>query len=187
MESLPQIHQKFGEACVGQEVREHTAASTAAMAARASTGAQRRALGGAAAASAGARGPAAARVFRTKEKRVTTQKNPAFFAANTGTSPWKGIIQGKNDPIPEPEPEFSDDLFPEGALETLQDVAIMMIHHGQEKLLSAEMFTNFVMTKYFAFLPGLGVASRPAAASLAGTTLAAMYYHLVSTGTEGFP
>ena len=24
-------------------------------------------------------------------------------------------------------------------------------------------------------------------ASLAGTTLAAMYYHLVSTGTEGFP
>merc|ERR1712224_257915 len=33
----------------------------------------------------------------------------------------------------------------------------------------------------------LGVASRPAAASLAGTTLAAMYYHLVSTGTEGFP
>ena len=187
------------------------------MAARASTGAQRRALGSAAAASAGARGPAAARVFRTKEKRVTTQKNPAFFAANTGTSPWKGIIQGKNDPIPEPEPEFSDDLFPEGALETLQDVAItlmrvgtaaMMIHHGQEKLLSAEMFTNFVMTKYFAFLPGpgiawtyaagavqaaapiflaLGVASRPAAASLAGTTLAAMYYHLVSTGTEGFP
>merc|ERR1711924_542983 len=118
-------------------------------------------MGGAAAASAGARGPAAARVFRTKEKRVTTQKNPAFFAANTGTSPWKGIIQGKNDPIPEPEPEFSDDLFPEGALETLQDVAIMlmrvgtaamMIHHGQEKLLSAEM-----------------------------------YYHLVSTGTEGFP
>merc|ERR1712078_241063 len=115
------------------------------------------------------------------------------------------------------EPEFSDDLFPEGALETLQDVAItlmrvgtaaMMIHHGQEKLLSAEMFTNFVMTKYFAFLPGpaiawtyaagavqaaapiflaLGVASRPAAASLAGTTLAAMYYHLISTGTEGFP
>merc|ERR1711924_266915 len=122
-------------------------------------------MGGAAAASAGARGPAAARVFRTKEKRVTTQKNPAFFAANTGTSPWKGIIQGKNDPIPEPEPEFSDDLFPEGALETLQDVAIMlmrvgtaamMIHHGQEKLLSAEMYTNFVMTKYFAFLPGPG-------------------------------
>merc|ERR1711924_344151 len=120
-------------------------------------------MGGAAAASAGARGPAAARVFRTKEKRVTTQKNPDFFAANTGTSPWKGIIQGKNDLIPEPEAEFSDDLFPEGTLETLQDVAItlmrvgtaaMMIHHGQEKLLSAEMFTNFVMTKYFAFLPG---------------------------------
>lgn len=176
--------------------------------------------GGLDAAAPSARGPAPARVF-LKGKRATTQKNPEFWPW-TGSNPetqaqWKGIIQPKNAPIPEPEDPAADDLFPEGTLETLQDVAIalmrvgtaaMMLHHGQEKLLSAEMFNNFVMSKYFAFLPGpglawtyaagavqavapaalaLGVASRPAAASLAGTTLAAMYYHLASTGLEGFP
>ena len=180
----------------------------------------RRGLGGQSAA-APVRGPAAARAF-LKEKRATTMKNPDFFSSFTGSisggpSPWRGIIQSKNAPIPAPEPEVSNDLFPEGTLETLQDVAIalmrvgtaaVMLHHGQEKLLSAEMFNNFVMSKYFAFLPGpglawtyaagavqatapaflaLGVASRPAAASLAGTTLAALYYHLASTGLEGFP
>jgi len=199
----------------------------------AASGAARRGFGGAAApagarrglggqsAAAPVRGPAAARVF-LKEKRATTQKNPGFFSSFTGSisggpSPWRGVIQSKSAPIPAPEPEVSDDLFPEGTLETLQDVAIalmrvgtaaVMLHHGQEKLLSAEMFNNFVMSKYFAFLPGpglawtyaagavqaaapaflaLGVASRPAAASLAGTTLAALYYHLASTGLEGFP
>ena len=187
----------------------------------AASGAARRGFGGAAApagarrglggqsAAAPVRGPAAARVF-LKEKRATTQKNPEFFSSFTGSI-------SKSAPIPASEPEVSNDLFPEGTLETLQDVAIalmrvgtaaVMLHHGQEKLLSAEMFNNFVMSKYFAFLPGpglawtyaagavqaaapaflaLGVASRPAAASLAGTTLAALYYHLASTGLEGFP
>lgn len=127
------------------------------------------------------------------------------------------VREKKKAPPPPPPVEAPADFFPEGTLEALQDASLVlmrvgtaaiMIHHGQEKFASAEMFNNFVMAKYFAFLPGpglawtysaaavqfgapfflaLGIFSRPAAASLAGTTIAAMYYHLASTGTEGFP
>jgi uncharacterized membrane protein YphA (DoxX/SURF4 family) len=89
--------------------------------------------------------------------------------------------------------------------------ASVMIHHGQEKILSAEAFTKFAIDKYFTFLPAiegkrvfwayfsggvqavgpillsLGVFSRLAAVSLAGTMVGATYYSVVSTGLEGFP
>jgi uncharacterized membrane protein YphA (DoxX/SURF4 family) len=89
--------------------------------------------------------------------------------------------------------------------------ASMMLHHGQEKILSAELFTKFALDKYFAFLPpiggsriiytysagavqgiaplflSLGVFSRLAAAGFASTMLGATFYSLVSTGLEGFP
>merc|ERR1719160_2201076 len=122
-------------------------------------------------------------------------------------------------PEPEPEPElpfWQKDLTDEDE-ENIREtaylfmrlaVASIMIHHGQEKILSADAFTKFAIDKYFSFLPGphifwtysaggvqfigpillsLGVFSRAAAISLAGTMVAAGYYSLASTGLEGFP
>jgi len=116
-----------------------------------------------------------------------------------------------------PEPEEQDEFLSPELEENLKEaaylfmrlaVASVMIHHGQEKILSAEAFTKFAIDKYFAFLPGphifwaysagavqgigpimltLGVFSRLAAASMAGTMVAATYYSVITTGLEGFP
>jgi uncharacterized membrane protein YphA (DoxX/SURF4 family) len=87
-------------------------------------------------------------------------------------------------------------------------VAAVMIHHGQEKILSAEMFTKFAIDKYFAFLPGphiywtyivgyiqylapffmaLGIFSRAAGASLAGVMTGAFLQSVLQSGLEQFP
>jgi len=79
------------------------------------------------------------------------------------------------------------------------------------KILSAEAFTKFAIDKYFSFLPALGgsrviwaygagaaqfvgpillslgVFSRLAALSMAGTMVGATYYSVITTGLEGFP
>merc|ERR1719387_2893946 len=123
---------------------------------------------------------------------------------------------------PTPEPPFwqKDDLISEEAEEYIKEVAYLfmrlavasvMIHHGQEKLLSAQAFTKFAIDKYFSFLPAiggsrviwaygagaaqfggpvlvaLGIFSRLAAASMAGTMIGATYYSVITTGLEGFP
>jgi len=87
-------------------------------------------------------------------------------------------------------------------------VGAVMIHHGQEKILSSEMFTKFAIDKYFAFLPGphiwwtyligyiqylapffmgLGVFSRAAGASLAGVMTGAWAQSVIQNGWEKFP
>jgi len=87
-------------------------------------------------------------------------------------------------------------------------VGAVMIHHGQEKILSAEMFTKFAIDKYFSFLPGphiywtylvgyiqylapffmgLGIFSRAAAASLTGVMAGALFQDLIQNGWEKFP
>jgi len=119
-----------------------------------------------------------------------------------------------------PEPEEEDEFISEEVEEYIKEAAFLfmrlaaasvMIHHGQEKILSAEAFTRFAIDKYFAFLPAiggkrvvwayfsggvqavgpillsLGVFSRLAAVSLAGTMVGASYYSFVTTGLEGFP
>jgi uncharacterized membrane protein YphA (DoxX/SURF4 family) len=86
--------------------------------------------------------------------------------------------------------------------------ASVMIHHGQEAIVSAELFTKTAIDKRLAFLPGphifwtyalgtveiiapiflgAGVFSRVAATSLAGTVLGAFYYSIITTGLEGYP
>ncbi|KGG16663.1 MULTISPECIES: DoxX family protein [unclassified Prochlorococcus] len=86
--------------------------------------------------------------------------------------------------------------------------SLFMIHHGLEKLQDPQGFAEFVVGKYFAFLPGdpiiwtfaagvtqilcpiglaLGVLSRLCALGLLNTMLFAVYFHLVDTGLEGFP
>jgi len=124
---------------------------------------------------------------------------------------------GKKSKTPIPEPEEEEEFISEELEENIREVAYLfmrlavasvMIHHGQEKILSAEAFTKFAIDKYFAFLPGphiywtysaglaqgigpilltLGVFSRAAAAAMAGTMIAATYYSVITTGLEGFP
>ncbi len=86
--------------------------------------------------------------------------------------------------------------------------SIMMVHHGLEKFQDPQGFSEFVVAKYFDFLPGdpivwtftaaatqiicpialaLGVFSRLSALGLLSTMLFATYFHIIDTGLEGFP
>lgn len=84
----------------------------------------------------------------------------------------------------------------------------LMVHHGIDKLDHIDGFTANVVAKFFGFLPGepkfwtysaaatqiagagllgLGLFSRPTAAAMSGTMIAAVAFHLLNTGGEGFP
>ncbi len=86
--------------------------------------------------------------------------------------------------------------------------SLFMIHHGLEKLQDPQGFAEFVVGKYFPFLPGdpviwtfaagltqivcplglaLGVFTRLCALGLLNTMVFAVYFHFVDTGLEGFP
>ena len=86
--------------------------------------------------------------------------------------------------------------------------SLFMVHHGLEKLQDPQGFAEFVVGKYFGFLPGdpiiwtfaagitqvicpiglaLGVFTRLCALGLLNTMLFALYFHFVDTGLEGFP
>jgi putative oxidoreductase len=93
---------------------------------------------------------------------------------------------------------------------------VLMIHHGSEGGLGPANFgsdpfngfVDFIMKPYFSFLPGdltlwaalhdyveffggalfaIGFLTRPAALSLLGTMLSAVYFHVASTGWQGAP
>lgn len=93
---------------------------------------------------------------------------------------------------------------------------VLMIHHGSEGgFLPANFgtpgfdgFVDYIVKPYFGFLPGdpafwsaihdyaefwggvlfaAGFLTRPAACTLLVTMLAAVYFHLASTGAQGFP
>jgi len=93
---------------------------------------------------------------------------------------------------------------------------LLMIHHGSEGgILPANIdseqfqgFVDYIVKPYFGFLPGspvlwsavhdyieyfggicflLGFLTRPAALSLLLTMMGAVYFHLSSTGLQGFP
>ena len=93
---------------------------------------------------------------------------------------------------------------------------VLMIHHGSEGgILPAnfgtpgfEGFIDYILKPYFGFLPGdlaiwsaihdyieyiggifvaIGLLTRPASLALFGSMVAAVYFHLASTGLQGFP
>jgi len=94
---------------------------------------------------------------------------------------------------------------------------LLMIHHGSEGGVfpanfgtpEFQGFVDFIVKPYFGFLPvgspefwaavhdyvefyggilfALGFLTRPAALSLLGTMLGAVYFHLSATGLQGFP
>merc|ERR1719214_84740 len=84
----------------------------------------------------------------------------------------------------------------------------LMIHHGFDKVQNVDGFSANVVAKFFGFLPGppqfwtysaaatqiagagllgVGVLSRPVAASMATTMVVAVIFHLLNTGGESFP
>ncbi len=86
--------------------------------------------------------------------------------------------------------------------------SVMMLHHGLEKFQDPEGFSEFVVGKYFGFLPGnpiiwtfaaaatqiicpialaIGVFARLSALGLLSTMVFAVYFHMLDTGLEGFP
>ena len=86
--------------------------------------------------------------------------------------------------------------------------SVLMIHHGLEKLQDPQGFGEFVVGKYFPFLPGdpvlwtygaaitqlvcplglaLGIFARLSSLGLFSTMAFAVYFHLLDTGLEGFP
>ncbi len=106
---------------------------------------------------------------------------------------------------------------PEGEVNILGELSIfvlrvsfslMMVHHGLEKLSDPGGFAEFVVGKYFSFLPGdpviwtyiaavtqivcpiglaTGVFARVSSLGLLSTMLFALYFHFIDTGLEGFP
>lgn len=113
----------------------------------------------------------------------------------------------------EPPPEENYDKL----LDPVADLCILglrlgtsalMIHHGLDKIQNVDGFSANVVAKFFGFLPGnpsfwtlsaaatqvagsallaIGIFSRPVAASMMATMLAAVVFHLLNTGPEGFP
>tara|TARA_Y100001968_G_scaffold327475_1_gene372610 strand:- start:672 stop:1223 length:552 start_codon:yes stop_codon:yes gene_type:complete len=86
--------------------------------------------------------------------------------------------------------------------------SLFMVHHGLEKLNDPEGFAEFVVGKYFPFLPGdpiiwtyaagvtqvicplglsTGIFARISALGILGTMVFACYFHFIDTGLEGFP
>ena len=84
----------------------------------------------------------------------------------------------------------------------------LMIHHGLEKLQDPQGFAEFVVGKYFPFLPGdpviwtfgaaitqlvcplglaIGIFAELSSLGLFSTMAFAVYFHLLDTGLEGFP
>jgi uncharacterized membrane protein YphA (DoxX/SURF4 family) len=84
----------------------------------------------------------------------------------------------------------------------------LMVHHGFDKIQNVEGFSANVVAKFFGFLPGppqfwtysaaatqiagagllgVGVLSRPVAASMMTTMIVAVVFHLLNTGGEAFP
>merc|ERR1712118_130227 len=84
----------------------------------------------------------------------------------------------------------------------------LMVHHGFDKIQNVDAFSANVVAKFFGFLPGppqfwtlsaaatqiagagllgLGVLSRPVAASMSATMITAVVFHLLNTGGEAFP
>merc|ERR1719379_1369598 len=151
----------------------------------------------------------------------------SFPRRNTGQEPVGSLRRKKDDSVQTVELRFdplgdamNEEFISEEVEEYIKEaaflfgrlaVASVMIHHGQEKILSAEAFTKFAIDKYFSFLPALGgsrviwaygagaaqfvgpillslgVFSRLAAISMAGTMVGATYYSVITTGWEGFP
>ena len=87
-------------------------------------------------------------------------------------------------------------------------VALLMLHHGIEKLADVDGFTTFIIDKYFSYLPfihsywtylaaytqiigsfflAVGAFTRLSLLGLSSTMLFALLFHFSDTGLQGLP
>ncbi len=87
-------------------------------------------------------------------------------------------------------------------------VALLMLHHGLEKLADTDGFTTFIIDKYFSYLPfthsywtylaaytqiigsfflAIGAFTRLSLLGLSSTMLFALLFHFSDTGLQGLP
>ena len=87
-------------------------------------------------------------------------------------------------------------------------VALLMLHHGLEKLADVDGFTTFIIDKYFSYLPfthsywtylaaytqiigsfflAIGALTRLSLLGLSSTMLFALLFHFSDTGLQGLP
>jgi uncharacterized membrane protein YphA (DoxX/SURF4 family) len=106
------------------------------------------------------------------------------------------------------DPEFLQELQQLFILVLRLGTCSLMVHHGFDKIQNVDGFSANVVAKFFGFLPGppqfwtlsaagtqiagagllgLGVLSRPVAASMSATMIVAVIFHLLNTGGESFP
>lgn len=129
------------------------------------------------------------------------------------------MAQSKNSSTKDTESQKVEVIVqsPEGEVNILGELSIfvlrvsfslMMVHHGLEKLSDPGGFAEFVVGKYFSFLPGdpviwtyiaaitqivcpiglaTGVFARLSSLGLLSTMVFALYFHFIDTGLEGFP
>jgi len=121
------------------------------------------------------------------------------------------MIASRGRQVPEPvaeDPEFLQEIQQLFILVLRLGTCSLMIHHGFDKIQNVDGFSANVVAKFFGFLPGppqfwtlsaaatqiagagllgLGVLSRPVAASMSATMIVAVIFHLLNTGAEAFP
>merc|ERR1712128_108841 len=106
------------------------------------------------------------------------------------------------------QPEFITTLTDVGITALRLGTCALMVHHGFDKIQNVDGFSANVVAKFLGFLPGppqfwtlsaaatqiagagllsVGVLARPVALSMMATMLAAVTFHLLNTGGEGFP
>jgi uncharacterized membrane protein YphA (DoxX/SURF4 family) len=106
------------------------------------------------------------------------------------------------------EPQFLQELQQLFILVLRLGTCALMVHHGFDKIQNVDGFSANVVAKFFGFLPGppqfwtlsaaatqiagagllgVGVLSRPVAASMMTTMIVAVIFHLLNTGGEAFP
>jgi len=106
------------------------------------------------------------------------------------------------------QPQFLEELQQLFILVLRLGTCALMVHHGFDKVQNVDGFSANVVAKFFGFLPGppqfwtysaaatqiagagllgVGVLSRPVAASMATTMIVAVIFHLLNTGGEAFP
>jgi uncharacterized membrane protein YphA (DoxX/SURF4 family) len=111
-------------------------------------------------------------------------------------------------PVDDADPEFLQEVQQLFILVLRLGTCSLMVHHGFDKIQNVEGFSANVVAKFFGFLPGppqfwtlsaaatqiagagllgLGVLSRPVAASMSATMIVAVIFHLLNTGGEAFP
>jgi uncharacterized membrane protein YphA (DoxX/SURF4 family) len=123
------------------------------------------------------------------------------------------MVLSRGRQVPEPvnvdeDPEFLQEIQQLFILVLRLGTCSLMIHHGFDKIQNVDGFSANVVAKFFGFLPGppqfwtlsaaatqiagagllgLGVLSRPVAASRMTTMIVAVVFHLLNTGGEAFP